>query len=720
MIDLGRSPEVSGPEVREALGRVLVSTPFARSERICSFLRYVVEHTLDSQGKPNLKEFVIAVEIFGRSADYDSKLDPIVRVEARRLRAKLEQYYENEGIRDPVRIALPKGSYVPVWTRAVINLPAPLPDEIVSLTVDDLHGRRFPHKMLAAVSLAAIAAALAYWLGSRPNTPIYVETPLTIYRGSEFNPSFSPDGNQMVYVWDAEKEEDFHIYKEEIGSGRPVRLTEESAKEFDPVWSPDGNNIAFLRTMPGAMESDLMIVPAKGGAPRRILSVAQLSPGLRSVAWLPDGKWLAFSDKEAKGEPARIFLVSPFTYEKKILTTPIGGVDDVQPAFSPEGRRLAYTRDVGQGVSVLMLTDLRADGTPDGQPRELRIPGFETYLCTLPIWTAEGRSLLFSSNRMGETLWKVSADGGEAKLLSSLGQAVSQAALNSHAHRLIYSRNILDTNIWRIDLSHKPPHLSRSVASTRLEHAPEVSPDGARLAFETNRRSGYTEIWVSDTEGRGAVPLTQFEGITGSPAWSPDGRRIAFDSRQEGQPEIYVIGSGGGTAQRITKHSGIDILPAWSQDGKEIYFASNRTGSFQIWRVPSDGGGPPTQITRGGGHVAKAARDGQWMFYTKDNQPLTSLWKARVHGGEETLVCPHVLKRNFTVGLQGIYYAAPDGDKDRPALWFQSFDGQSGRKVVDFEKSWIAGLSVSADDRYLFFGQGDGSGRDLWLVEGFQ
>jgi len=103
------------------LEKILASEPFAHSGRISRFLRFVVEHTLAGRGG-ELKEYLIGVEVFDKAASYDPRIDPIVRVEARRLRAKLKRYYETAGRDDGVRIEFPKGGYVPLFqTRA----PAP-------------------------------------------------------------------------------------------------------------------------------------------------------------------------------------------------------------------------------------------------------------------------------------------------------------------------------------------------------------------------------------------------------------------------------------------------------------------------------------------------------------------------------------------------------------------------------------------------------------------
>src|ERR1700675_4860325 len=102
---------------RRQLDRVLASPGFARNERLSRFLRFIVERHLEGRDQ-ELKESLIAIEVFGRPAGYDSKQDPIVRTEASRLRARLSEYYLGEGKGDSLAIELPKGGYVPVLRTA--------------------------------------------------------------------------------------------------------------------------------------------------------------------------------------------------------------------------------------------------------------------------------------------------------------------------------------------------------------------------------------------------------------------------------------------------------------------------------------------------------------------------------------------------------------------------------------------------------------------------
>ena len=114
----------SADDVRHELARLLGSAVFANAGRMSRFLKFVVEKTLAGEGE-RLKEYVIGVEVFDRAADYDPRLDAIVRVEAARLRTKLAEYYAGEGRGDAIVLSLPKGGYAPLIMPAKPPLVAP-------------------------------------------------------------------------------------------------------------------------------------------------------------------------------------------------------------------------------------------------------------------------------------------------------------------------------------------------------------------------------------------------------------------------------------------------------------------------------------------------------------------------------------------------------------------------------------------------------------------
>jgi hypothetical protein len=112
--------------IRQELERVLKGAIFVRNERLSRFLRFVVERHLRGRAH-EIKESVIAIEVFGRKPDYNPKHDPIVRTEATRLRARLSQYYMDEGRCDPLVIEQPKGGYLPVFRKSEVAPVRDLP-----------------------------------------------------------------------------------------------------------------------------------------------------------------------------------------------------------------------------------------------------------------------------------------------------------------------------------------------------------------------------------------------------------------------------------------------------------------------------------------------------------------------------------------------------------------------------------------------------------------
>jgi len=143
---------VSAANVREALERIVSSSLFLNARRPSQFLRFIVESTLAGRAD-QIKEYLIGVEVFSRPPDYDPKIDPIVRIEAGRLRKKLAEYYSGPGGNDAVIIELPKGGYVPVFQ--------PRPQKTGLETADTATAKPAPAKRRHAFWVGAAALALA-------------------------------------------------------------------------------------------------------------------------------------------------------------------------------------------------------------------------------------------------------------------------------------------------------------------------------------------------------------------------------------------------------------------------------------------------------------------------------------------------------------------------------------------------------------------------------
>jgi TolB-like protein len=157
--------------VRVNLEKVLASSPFATADRLRRFLCYIVEQALAGEAD-SLKEYSIGVEVYGRKPDFDPRVDAIVRVEASRLRGKLREYYESAGREDPIRIELPKGTYVPLFTpRAdpALRGPAKNPASTARLPGNPPPDRRWPGAIWLAILVCAAGALFWGWTMYRGN-----------------------------------------------------------------------------------------------------------------------------------------------------------------------------------------------------------------------------------------------------------------------------------------------------------------------------------------------------------------------------------------------------------------------------------------------------------------------------------------------------------------------------------------------------------------------
>jgi Tol biopolymer transport system component len=393
---------------------------------------------------------------------------------------------------------------------------------------------------------------------------------------------------------------------------------------------------------------------------------------------------------------------------------------DSQPAFSPDGRTLSFIREVATGVRDIYLLTVSDAFQPIGGPKRIT---FENQLVFRPVWTLDGREILFSSGLyLSPNLFRIKASGlDKPQRLAGVGEDGSEVAISRRTHRLVYTRELFDANVWRLEVPGPHGKVSspeKLISSTRNDWEAQFSPDGTKVVFNSNR-TGSSEIWICDSDGSNAQPLTALGNYCGSPSWSPDGQRIAFDSLVERQWEIYVISIDGGKPKRLTTNPASDALARWSHDGKWIYFASDRTGENEIWKIPTSGG-EAVRVTQKGGFEAFESPDGKFVYYTKSEEGAEGLWRMPRNGGEETKVLESVAARGFAVVKEGIYFIPRPTAAGRYSIQFLDFATKRIRSISTIESEIGSYLSFSPNGRWILYSQIDQRGSDLMLVENFR
>jgi eukaryotic-like serine/threonine-protein kinase len=594
----------------------------------------------------------------------------------------------------------------------------------------------------AGVAVVVLLSAGLVWWPRAGAPPEDLRPVPLISTGNSCCPTFSPDGTKVAFSWTGEQDANaeaaagtahWEIYVKQIGApGNPIRLTTTPVGvtwgAIDSAWSPDDRWIAYRRRRADG-GADLVLIPPLGGPER---TVADLSGTAEVPAWTPDGKWLAFPQKDSPISTS-IWAIAIDTGERRRLTTfttraggaafSTGGNDrilgDSAPSFSPDGRSLAFYRQVSDSVFQLCVHSLTRDLRPDGEAKIVasRIHGEPDGG---PVWTSNGRELVYSAG-YPNFLWRVAASGRQAPRKLTYPATALQPAIAGSPPRLVYPWLVDNTNLWRLQVNtgERKPLVSSVSSIWGINIHPQFSPDGRKIAFDSDR-TGDRETWTCDADGANCQQLTKFEGpIGGNPRWSPDSRWIALDSRASGNPEIYVIAADGGAPRRLTNGPYNNMVPSWSRDGRWIYFTSDRSGRYEVWKMSRDGG-EAIQVTRTGGFATFEPPDGKYLYYTKFNpEGPTPLFRTPAGGGDEVLVAPAVGSWEFVcVTSKGVYFV-PEEHGAKPIRFLDAVSGKV-RTLATPDKPLEAGLAVSPDDAFVVWSQRDRETINLMLVEGFR
>ena len=583
--------------------------------------------------------------------------------------------------------------------------------------------------MILLMAAAGIGFVLYKFMGqdqTKPALPVMRIVPFTSFPGSELHPTFSPDGNQIAFAWNGEKGDNYDLYIKRNDAGSPpLRLTTNLADELYPAWSPDGHHIAFVRQ--SGSEIGIFLVPALGGPERKLYTGTSAFFTLyehgNALFWSPDGESVGFSGRDSPTEPNSIFLLSVASLEKRKITWPSAGfLGDSIPAFSPDGKTLAFMRWASVGQGHIYVLPMSGSGS---EPKPLTIDDSAQIRMTTRslAWTADSREIVFAQSGSGR-LWRVLASGGTPELLQGGGENIVSLAISPQGNRLAYSQAVADTDIWQVELrgaTGKPGNPTNLISSTRQDYGPQFSPDGTKIAFNSSR-SGSMEIWVSDAEGSNPIQLTSFASPidVGSPRWSPDGQQIAFGSTASGNQHIYVLGAEGGKPRLLTEENAVDVRPSWSRDGEWIYFGSNRTGDWQVWKAPAKGG-QAVAVTRQGGREAFESSDGKFVYYSKGSS-IPGIWRIPTTGGEEIRILDEVVQGFWALLDVGIYFVNTKA-KPRPTIEFFNFATGQTTQIAAIEKELelvLPSLAISPDGRKILYVQVDRRESDIMLMENFR
>ncbi|HMQ02765.1 MAG TPA: protein kinase [Pyrinomonadaceae bacterium] len=444
-----------------------------------------------------------------------------------------------------------------------------------------------PWYVSAAVGLALITAisALAYFVVKRSG-PVYSgpdwlaakSVQLTNQSGTEFFPSLSPDGRDVVYS--AKEDGGFRIFHQRIGAKRRTNLTAGSkGDDTQPSFSPDGNVIAFRSSR----------------EPQGIYTIESTGDNLKHISdmghhpsWSPDGKEIVVSTFGRDQPTVRVtgdqalYIIDVQTGARRRLIS----AEATFPSWSPNGHRIAYWFHSGKFGKREIATVAAGGGEPIVVAKDFAVSNWN------PVWSPDGKFLYFVSSRAGNVnFWRVPINESTGEVLGEPEPVTTPSSFSRH---LSFSRDgkrmayVQTNNRANIQGTAFDPEALRTVGAPfwitegdREVSRAELSPDGTQFAMRLIRRT-QDDIATVSRDGREWRDVTNDEPFDRYVRWSPDGKRLAFYSDRNEGGQVWISNADGTALSQYTfePSDASTGFPVWSPDGQKIAITTDGVGKI--------------------------------------------------------------------------------------------------------------------------------------------
>jgi eukaryotic-like serine/threonine-protein kinase len=554
---------------------------------------------------------------------------------------------------------------------------------------------------LAGAALVCLAGvALAWWLAWPPVSDLaaYRYTPFALDAGMDSWPAWSPDGKTIAYLHEIDGVA--QVVTRGLQSGVPAQITKPPQTCTQLFWSSDGSRIYYIAGL------QLWAVGAAGGEPQLVLK------DVMHAAISPDQRTIAFGKPGAEG---KLWLHSLADGKTAPYPAPLEGQSMTrQVRFSPDGATIGALWP-SQREHTLDNTFWLLPFPPGPAVRSLALDASSFA------WMPDSRHLVVaksSSNGTGRHLFWIDTKTHSMEPLTTGLGSEERPDVSPDGSRIALTSGGIDSDLVEVSLDGSP--VKTLLATSRNETNPSWSPDGTQFAYVQNSAGPGTEIWLRTVDGDWSRPLlssTKSVVTYTNPRFSPDGRRLVYESWSPEGYILWVTTLGGGAPVRLTMERNHQHHPAWSPDGNWIAYRANVGDQRLLEKAPSGGGRPVTLAKTVSTSSILWSPTGEWLCYT-DGQAFH-------------LVSPDGSRQLKLLDSAATSFAfTPDGKRIlfilraglKWSLWSADLSGGHSRmeRSIDISSAAVLrGFALHPDGK-RFATSAEVSREDIWILEGFK
>jgi serine/threonine protein kinase len=514
----------------------------------------------------------------------------------------------------------------------------------------------------------------------------------------------SPDGKSVVHVVKNGLQQS--LWLRQVATSSNIQISPPAEVDYYGLtFSPDGDSLYFCLWDRKSYVA-LYKMPIYGGGAKKLIEDID-----SAVTFSPDGKQLAFLRGYPTEQKTAVVVSNPDgTSEQKLTTHMVGSGPFGDPAWSPDGKIIAYPAENtdANGDFMTILETRVTDGS------EKPISSRRWWRVWRMAWLRDGSGIIFAANERlagPSQIWYVSYPDGEVHRITNDLNDYVDISLSADSSSLVTVQSEQNSNIW-------------IAPNDNLHNASQI------------------------TSGK-------FDGLM-SLSWSPDGK-VVYGSAANGRMDLWAINSNGSGQKQLTEDTGNNSWPSVSPDGRYVVFVSDRTGTNHIWRINADGGNP-TQLTSGTGEThPQCSPDSQWVIFNSKSSEAP-LMKVPIVTGEAVpikvsnvggvavspdgkwIASTHYERANINTAIYpvdggeprklidfaGYYFRwTPDGhslayvdERNSSAIIAQPIDGGRPRQLADFTPDYVFSFAWANDGKQLAVARGSVT-HDVILISNF-